>query len=189
MPDESEALGLLALMLLQDSRREARVEPGGELVLLEEQDRSLWDRRRDRDRARACWSEPSRLGPPGPYVLQAAIAAEHARRRDSGRDRLGPDRLSLRAAAQWPALACDRAQPGGRGRDGRGTRARPRRCSMTRSWPTRSTDYQWFWSARADLLRRTGQGDGCKGGLRRALELATNPVERRFIERRLSQLD
>ncbi|MGH3103338.1 MAG: RNA polymerase sigma factor, partial [Gaiellaceae bacterium] len=76
MPDEAEAVGLLALMLLQDSRREARVDAGGELVLLEEQDRSLWDR--------AEIDEGLRLVPrairsrPGPYALQAAIASVHA---------------------------------------------------------------------------------------------------------------
>src|SRR4051794_18836883 len=77
MPDEPEALGLLALMLLQDSRHEARVGPGGELVLLEDQDRSLWDRR-EIETGLGLVERAGRLGPAGPYVLQAAIAGEHA---------------------------------------------------------------------------------------------------------------
>ena len=60
---------------------------------------------------------------------------------------------------------------------------------MTRSWPSALSGYQWFWSARADLLRRAGRNTDARNAYRRALELATNPVERRFIERRLSQLD
>ncbi len=125
MPDESEALGLLALMLLQDSRREARIDAAGELVLLEDQDRSLWDRR-EIETGLGLLERASRLGPPGPYVLQAAIAGEHARAASAGRDRLGRDRLALRAARPGPALAGDRAQPGCRGGDGGGAGARPR---------------------------------------------------------------
>jgi RNA polymerase sigma-70 factor, ECF subfamily len=74
MPDEPEAAGLLALMLLQDSRRDARTGPDGELVLLEEQDRGLWDR----EQIEEGLGLVERL-PPGPYALQAAIAAQHAR--------------------------------------------------------------------------------------------------------------
>ena len=75
MPDEPEVLGLLALMLLHDSRRDARVAPTGELVLLEDQDRSLWDDGRDRRGPRAASSARSGAARPGPYQLQAAIAA------------------------------------------------------------------------------------------------------------------
>src|SRR3954451_20147922 len=78
MPDESEALGLLALMLLQDSRREARVDAAGELVLLEDQDRAHWDRR-EIETGLGLLDRAIRLSPLGPYTLQAAIAGEHAR--------------------------------------------------------------------------------------------------------------
>ena len=186
MPDEPEALGLLALMLLQDSRREARVGADGELVLLEDQDRSLWDRREIDDGAGAARAGLT-LGPPGPYALQAAIAARARPGGDSGRDRLAADRLPVRAARDRPALARGRAQPGRRGRDGRGAGAGPR--ADRRSGARRALDdYQWFWSARADLLRRAGRTDAAADAYRRALELATNPVERRFMERRLSEL-
>src|SRR5207248_7003785 len=77
MPDEAEAIGLLALMLLQDSRRDARVDAAGELVLLEEQDRSSWDEAEIREGI-ALVDEALRRGG-GRYALQAAIAAEHAR--------------------------------------------------------------------------------------------------------------
>jgi RNA polymerase sigma-70 factor (ECF subfamily) len=80
MPDEPEALGLLALMLLQDSRRAARLGPDGELVLLEHQDRALWDRSRIDEGLRVL-ARALALGAPGPYQLQAAIAAAHAEER------------------------------------------------------------------------------------------------------------
>ena len=86
MPDEAEVLGLLALMLLQDSRRAARVGDDGEIVLLEDQDRSLWDRRRIDEGLRVLERAVS-LRRPGPYQLQAAIAAAHAEESSEGRDR------------------------------------------------------------------------------------------------------
>ena len=105
MPDEPEAFGLLALLLLQDSRREARHGPDGELVLLEDQDRSLWDRARIDEGLRVL-ERAYALGRPGPYQLQAAIAAGHARG-----DSLGDDRGRLRPARGARALARRRAQP------------------------------------------------------------------------------
>ena len=126
MPDESEALGLLALMLLQDSRREARVGAGGDLVLLEEQDRSLWHRREIEtglallERA----VKPRAAGPVRP--------AGRDRRRARPRRRLPPRPTGTRIASLYGLLAMAqpspviRAQSGGRGRDGRGTGARPR---------------------------------------------------------------
>ena len=86
MPDEPEALGLLALMLLQDSRRAARVGPDGELVLLEDQDRSLWNEDRIAEGLRVL-ERAVRLRRPGPYQLQAAIAAAHAEAAAVERDR------------------------------------------------------------------------------------------------------
>ena len=139
MPDESEALGLLALMLLQDSRREARVGPDGELVLLEEQDRSLWDRREiDTGLGPARASRPPR--PAGPVRAagrdrrRACPGATHSDQTD-----WAADRLSIRAARHRPALAGDRAQPGGRGRDGRGTGARARAARRPGAGRARST--------------------------------------------------
>ena len=186
MPDEPEALGLLALMLLQDSRREARVDESGELVLLEDQDRSRWDRR-EIDTGLGVLERGFRLGPPGPYLLQAAIAAEHARA-DAAADTDWPKIASLygllAAAHPSPVIELNRAAA----------------IAMAEG-PERGLElmeeldlaeklavYQPFWSAQGDLLRRAGQTRPAMKAYERALELATNPVERRFLERRLSEL-
>jgi RNA polymerase sigma-70 factor (ECF subfamily) len=186
MPDESEALGLLALMLLQDSRRRARVDPAGELVLLEDQDRSLWDRR-EIATGLGLLERATRLAPPGPYVLQAAIAGEHA-------SALEP------AETDWPRIASlygllARAQPSPVIELNRAAAVAmaegPERGLELIDDPELAdqlSDYQPFWSARADLLRRAGRADEAREGYTRALELTTNPVERRFLERRLTQL-
>jgi RNA polymerase sigma-70 factor, ECF subfamily len=186
MPDEPEALGLLALLLLQDSRREARIGADGELVLLEEQDRSLWDRR-EIDTGLGLLERAARLGPLGPYVLQAAIAGEHARA-------AGPDETDWsRIASLYGLLA--RAQPSPVIELNRAVAVAmaegPERGLELLDDPGLSdslSDYQWFWSARADLLRRAGKEKPAMKAYERALELATNPVERRFLESRLADL-
>jgi RNA polymerase sigma-70 factor (ECF subfamily) len=186
MPDESEALGLLALMLLQDSRRESRVGTGGELVLLEDQDRSRWDGR-EIETGVGLLQRASRLGPPGPYVLQAAVAAEHAKA-------AGPAETDWhRIASLYGLLA--RAQPSPVIELNRAVAVAmatgPDRGLELLDDPALSEPlegYQWYWSARADLLRRMDQSDAAAGAYRRALELATNPVERRFLEERLASL-
>ncbi len=186
MPDESEALGLLALMLLQDSRREARVGPDGKLVLLEDQDRSLWDVR-EIDTGLGVLERAARLGPAGPYVLQAAIAGEHARA-DSADETDWPRIVSLyemlAMAQPSPVIELNRAVAVAMAEG-------PERGLEALDEPelAQALDgYQWFWSARADLLRRLERGEQAADAYRRALELATNPVERRFLEGRLANL-
>jgi RNA polymerase sigma-70 factor (ECF subfamily) len=186
MPDESEALGLLALMLLQDSRREARVDQGGDLVLLEEQDRALWDPR-EIETGLGILDRALRLGPPGPYALQAAIAGEHARA-------ASPDQTDWRRIASLYELLV-RAQPSPVIELNRAVAVAmaegPERGLELLDTPEladRLADYQWFWSTRADLLKRAGRPRDAADAYRRARELATNPVERRFLERRLGQL-
>jgi RNA polymerase sigma-70 factor (ECF subfamily) len=186
MPDEPEALGLLALMLLQDSRRDARVDDDGELVLLENQDRALWDRR-EIETGLGVLERASRLGPAGPYVLQAAIAAEHA-------GASGP------AETDWPRIASlyellSRAQPSPVIELNRAAALAmaegPERGLELMDDPELAeqlSDYQPYWSARADLLRRAGHTEQAMEAYERALALASNPVERRFLERRLSEL-
>ncbi|HEX5821191.1 MAG TPA: RNA polymerase sigma factor [Solirubrobacterales bacterium] len=186
MPDEPEALGLLALMLLQDSRREARVGPDDELVLLEDQDRSLWDRR-EIDTGLGLLERATRLGPPGPYLLQAAIAGEHARAE-------GPDQTDwARIASLYALLAV--AQPSPVIELNRAVAVAmaegPERGLELLEDPELADaldGYQWFWSARADLLRRAGRTTSAMKAYETALELATNPVERRFLERRLAEI-
>ena len=180
-PAESEVLGLLALMLLHHSRRDARLDASGDIVLLEEQDRSLWRR----DELEEGLQLAERAGAAAPYAIQAAIAAEHARaaRADATDwhrivalyDRLeqvAPSAVVTlnRAVAVAMAYGPERGlhivdELGGRGE---------------------LADYRLLHSARADLLRRLGREAEAASAYARALELATNPVERRFLERRLA---
>ena len=179
MPDEPEALGLLALMLLQDSRRDARTGPAGELVLLEHQDRSLWHRERIAEGGRVLERARS-LRRPGPYQLQAAIAAVHsADETDWGR--IAELYGELAALAPSPVVELNRAVA----------------VAMAHG-PERGLEivdaieglggYRLFHATRADLLRRAGRGGDAEPAYRRALELTPNPVERRFLEQRLAEL-
>src|SRR4051812_56345 len=186
MPDEPEALGLLALMLLQDSRREARVRPGGELVLLEDQDRSLWDRR-EIETGLGLLERAGHLGPAGPYALQAAIAGEHAgaaTAEDTDWARVASLYGLLAMAQPSPVIELNRAVAVAMAEG-------PERGLEVLDDPELAealSEYHLFWSARADLLRRLDRSDDAADAYRRALELATNPVERRFLEGRLSEV-
>jgi RNA polymerase sigma-70 factor, ECF subfamily len=181
MPDEAEALGLLALMLLQDSRRDARVDEAGELVLLEHQDRSLWDEAEIRE-GQSLAAEALRRGA-GRYGLQAAIAAEHARaERADETDWPRIASLYARLAELDPspvvelnrAVAVALAESPSRGLALVG-RIEGLEC------------YHLYHATRAELLRRLGRSEEAARAYGRALELATNPVERRFLERRLRE--
>ena len=187
MPDEPEALGLLSLMLLQDSRRAARLDTDGELVTLEDQNRSLWDRAAI---AEACTllDRAVRLRRPGPYQLQAAIARLPRARRHLGGDGLGRDRRPV------PAVERDRPDPGGaaepcgRGRHGR--RAGVRVDARRRARPVRSAGRLLPVCRRpapicSDASAATPRPTTA---YRRALELAPTDAERRFLRRRLSEL-
>jgi RNA polymerase sigma-70 factor (ECF subfamily) len=186
MPDEPEALGLLALMLLQDSRREARVDDAGDLVLLEDQDRSLWDRR-EIETGLGLLDRALRIGPSGPYTVQAAIAAEHARAArpaDTDWPRIVSLYELLARAQPSPVIELNRAAAVAMAEG-------PERGLELMDDPELAeqlADYQPFWSARADLLRRAGRRREAEDAYRRALDLAANPVERRFLERRLTEL-
>jgi RNA polymerase sigma-70 factor (ECF subfamily) len=180
MPDEPEALGLLALMRLHDSRRDARVSPSGELVLLADQDRSRWDR--------AAIAEGSGLveralaiGGDGPYVLQAFIAAEHARSGGPDWTRVAGAYERLLAVAGGPVVALNRAVAVAMAR---GPEAGLR---LVDALAGELDGYHLFHSARADLLRRLGRADEASAAYSRALELAANPVERAFLARRLDE--
>ncbi|MET0227302.1 MAG: RNA polymerase sigma factor [Actinomycetes bacterium] len=187
MPDEGEALGLLALLLLHDARREGRVGPGGELVLLEDQDRSRWDRAKIHEGI-TLLDQAIRRGPAGPYRLQACIAALHAvaptaEATDWRRITLLYDQLM--AAADSPVVALNRAvavamvEGPAAGLDLMDTLA----ASGTLD------SYHLLHAARGDLLRRLGRAPEAAAAYRRALELATNPVEQTFLSHRLSEVD
>jgi RNA polymerase sigma-70 factor (ECF subfamily) len=179
MPDEPEAAGLLALMLLHDSRRDARTGPGGELVLLEDQDRSLWDREEIDE-----GMELIRRLPPGPYVLQAAIAAEHARASraaDTDWRRIADLYALLARAAPGPVVELNRAVAVAMAEGPeRGLSLIERIDGLDR--------YHLLHSARGDLLRRLGRDAEAADAYRRALDFATQPAEREFLKARLARV-
>ena len=178
MPDEPEVLGLLALVLLQDSRRRARVGPGGKLVLLEDQDRSLWDRQRIDEGLRVL-ERAIALGHAGPYVLQAAIAAAHAEDRPWDEIVLLYDRLA--EIAPSPVVELNRAVAialAGRLEEG---------LALVQQLDSLE-EYHLLHATRADLLRRLDRRDEAASAYRRALELTTNDAERQFLEGRLAEV-
>lgn len=178
MPDEPEALGLLALMLLQDSRRAARVGAGGELVLLEDQDRSLWNPDRV-DEGRRMLERAASLRRPGPYQLQAAIAAAHAQERPWSEVVVLYDRLAELDPS--PVIRLNHAVAvalSGRVDDG-----------LAQLDEIEGLDgYHLLHSARADLLRRLDRRDEAAASYRRALEMTANEPERRYLEGRLLEV-
>jgi RNA polymerase sigma-70 factor, ECF subfamily len=180
MPDEPEVLGLQSLMLLQHSRRDARVDELGRLVLLRDQDRSRWDPGAVSagleflERAR-------RLGPPGSYVLQAEIAAQHAIASSSdATDRVRIVELYDRLTAAHPApvirlnraVAVFEAYGAEEGLDALGDLA------------SELDDYHAFHLARSEMLRELGNEADARTALDRALALTVNETERRFLEDR-----
>src|SRR4029077_15528999 len=183
---EPENSGLLALMLLHDSRRHARVDSEGRLVTLEDQDRSLWDRDQIRE-GLALVAEALPIGRIGPYQLQAAIAALHAEAKDAAETdwaqiaalydelaRINPTPVVLLNGA----VAVGMSEGAGRGlaliEELGGSGALDR--------------YHLYHAARADMLRRLGSRPAAADAYRRALALTANGIERSFLERRLAAL-
>jgi RNA polymerase sigma-70 factor (ECF subfamily) len=185
LPDP-EAVGLLALMLLHDARRAARTTPSGELVLLDEQDRSLWDRPQI-DRGTALVERALATRRVGPYTLQAAIAAVHAGARqaaDTHWDEIvGLYDVLLRVDPS-PVVELNRAAAVAM-RDGPDAGLALVDAILQRG---DLTDYHLAHAARADLCRRLGRRDQAAAAYRRALALTSQDPERRFIERRLCEL-
>jgi RNA polymerase sigma-70 factor (ECF subfamily) len=183
---EPEAAGLLALMLLHESRRVARSSPTGELVLLADQDRSLWNREQIAEgselAARAMSS--SRLGP---YALQAAIAAVHAGAQDASAtdwDRIVRLYELLARVEPSPVVELNRAVAVAM-REGPGAGLSLIDAILERG---DLTDYHLAHSARADLCRRLGRTSEARESYKRALALNRQAPERRFLERRLAEL-
>ncbi len=183
MPDEPEALGLTALMMLHDSRREAR-ESGGRVVLLDDQDRSLWDAEQI-EAALELLARALRRGRRGPYQVQAEIAAVHAGAAtpaDTDWSRIVSLYDDLLAVAPSPVVALNRAVAVAMDR---GPAAA---IADVDALAGRLDGYRHFHSARADLLRRLHQKDEAETEYRRALELAGNDAERAFLEARLAEI-
>jgi RNA polymerase sigma-70 factor, ECF subfamily len=185
MPDEPEALGLLSLLLLQDARRPARLDGAGDLITLEEQDRSLWDRAAIAE-AIAILDKTMRLRRPGPYQLQAAIAACHttaatADETDWGEIVVLYDRLSQMVSS--PVVALNRAVAIAMA-DG------PEAGLLVVDEIEESGALDGYYllpATRADLLRRLGRTAMARGAYERALELAPTEAERRYLRKRIAE--
>ena len=185
VPDQAEGRGLLALMLLQHSRRAARTNGSGDLVLLEDQDRARWDHEMI-DEGLGMLDAAMMSGAPGPYQVQAAIAALHARA-PRPEDTDWPQIAGLYAAlAQMqpsPVVELNRTVALAMA-DGPAS-ALPRLGDLE----PQLDRYYLFHSTRADMLRRLDRIDEAATSYRRALELATNPAEKRFLEGRLAEME
>jgi RNA polymerase sigma-70 factor (ECF subfamily) len=185
MPDEPEVLGMRALLLAHDARREARVDADGALVLLEDQDRARWDAAAI-ERATRIAARALRIGPPGRYVLQAAIAVEHANApaaADTRWDRIAALYTRLAALEGDPVVELNRAVAIAMAY---GPAAGLERLERLAEAGTLD-DRHLLHAARADLLRREGRHDEAAAAYRRALALAGTAPERRFLARRLRE--
>jgi len=177
MPDQPEAHGLLAMMLLHDSRREARFRDG-DLVLLADQDRSLWDAD-EIARGRAALDRSLALGGRGPYVVQAAIAALHA---DDPRDWLQIAVLygELARLTDSPVVALNRAVAI--------AELEGPEAGLEIVEQLDLDGYRYLHSTRGELLARLGRATEARDAYRRALTLVHDDAERRQFERRLAEL-
>jgi RNA polymerase sigma-70 factor, ECF subfamily len=177
MPDEPEVHGLLALMLLDDARRDARFA-GGELVLLRDQDRSRWDAAKIA-RGREALDRALALRGRGPYVVQAAIASLHMEEPRDWPQIVGLYGELVRLTAS-PVVELNRAIAVAEVEGAEAGLALVDRLDLA--------GYQYFHSSRADLLRRLGRPDEARTEYERALELAHTEPERRFLQRRLAEV-
>jgi RNA polymerase sigma-70 factor (ECF subfamily) len=177
MPDEPEVHGLLALMLINDARRDARFH-GGAVVLLAEQDRSLWDIAQI-DEGRRVLERGLALGGQGPYLLQAAIAVLHV---DEPRDWIQIAALygELGRLTRSPVVELNRAAAIAEAGDVETALALVERLELDH--------YHYVHAIRAELMRRLGRMQEACADYERALELVHSIAERRFLQRRLAQL-
>ena len=184
LPDQAEAIGLLALMVLTHARRAARTDEAGDLVLLEDQDRARWDHEAI-DEGLAILERAAALGAPGPYQLQASIAGLH-------------DRAPRPEDTDWPQIATIyaslvRLQPSPVIELNRGVAVAmadgpAAGLAIIDGLSSELDAYHLFHSARADLLRRLGRSLEAAQAYARARDLTANPRERSFLERRLAEL-
>ena len=187
MPDDPEVLGLLALMLLHDSRREARTSADGEPVLLEDQDRSLWDSVRVREGVLLV-DRALLMRRPGSYEVQASVAALHAQAETPEQTdwrQIAALYDSLVALSPSPVVELNRAVAVAMA-DGaeQGLELIDRH-----ELAVPLAQYRWFHSARADLLRRLERFHEASEAYRQALDLSSNASERKFLTRRLAEVE
>jgi RNA polymerase sigma-70 factor (ECF subfamily) len=186
MPDEPEVLGLLALMLLHDARREARVGPDGDLVLLDDQDRSRWDRARIEE-GQALLERAFRMRRVGRYQLEASIAALH-------------DEAATPAATDWPQIAMLYGELANRAPSAVVELNRAVAVARASGAATglgliedlaasgQLDGYPYLHAARADLLRRLDRPAEAAAAYARARELTANAAEQAFLDRRIAEV-
>ena len=177
MPDEPEVRGLLALMLVNDARREARFAEG-EVVLLRDQDRALWDVEQIED-GRAELDRAMALGGRGPYVLQAALAVLHSEEEPDW-PQIAALYGELARATGSPVVELNQAAAIAEAGDV------PAAMSIVESLEL--DDYHYLHAMRAELLRRLDRLDDARAAYQRALELVHSEAERRFLEARVAEL-
>jgi RNA polymerase sigma-70 factor (ECF subfamily) len=187
MPDNPESMALLALMLLHDSRRDARSSPDGQLVTLEEQDRSLWRRDQIAEGIRLVERALGRRNV-GPYQLQAAIAAVHAEASTAAETdwkQIAALYAVLSAGQSSPIVSLNHAVAIAMGE------SLERGLALIDSLGSSGEldSYHLYHAARADLLRRMGRNREARESYHRGLALTTNAVELRYLRRRISELD
>jgi RNA polymerase sigma-70 factor (ECF subfamily) len=180
MPDEPEVQGLLALMLLHDARREARFDGDGELVLLDDQDRALWDADAIAS-GRAALDRAIALRGRGPYLLQAAIASLHAEPGERDWSEIAALYGELARLTASPVVELNRAV------------AVAKVCGAEEALRLVDSlrgldDYRYLHSTRAELLRRLDRTAEARAAFERALQLTETEPERHFLERRLAEL-
>jgi RNA polymerase sigma-70 factor (ECF subfamily) len=184
---EPEALGLLALMLLHDSRRGARMNAAGDLILLNDQDRSKWDRAQIAEGVRLVERALASPPPAGPYTIQAAIAAVHAEAASAAAtdwsEIVGLYDVLMRAGAS-PVVELNRAVAVAM-RDGPAAGLPLIDAILARG---DLQEYRLAHAARADLCRQLGRAADARAAYQRALALTKQEPERRFLERRLAEL-
>lgn len=183
---QPEAMGLLALMLFHDSRHAARVDAAGELVLLEDQDRSKWDMRRI-DAGVALLDRAMAVGRPGPYQIQAAIGALHAgapTAADTDWSQIAALYGELRRYIPSPVIELNRAVAVGMARGPLAGLALLGAPELTEALD----GYHWYHAAAADFLRRAGYREAARAAYVRALALCENRAERAFLERRIAEM-
>jgi RNA polymerase sigma-70 factor (ECF subfamily) len=186
MPDEPEALGLLALMLLHDARRAGRTDEVGDLVPLEEQDRSRWDRARI-DEGTVVLDRSLRQSRPGPYQVQAAIAACHTAAREAGDtdwEEIAALYGELVRMTRSPVVELNRAVAVAMAEGPEAGLALVDALEATGAL----SGYLYLHATRADLLRRLDRREQAATAYRTARDLASTDVERRYLDRRLAEL-
>jgi RNA polymerase sigma-70 factor (ECF subfamily) len=186
LSDHPEVLGLLALMLLHHARRAARLNAAGELVLLEDQDRTRWDHGMIAEGV-ALLDRAMHLRRPGPYQVQAAISALHAeapRARETDWHQIALLYATLARMTPSPVVELNQAVAVAMAEGPAQGLALLERLRLGESLD----HYHCYHAARADFLRRAGQRDAAMASYHRAIELCLNTIERRFLQRQLAEL-